>query len=359
MTRRKWLGAAAAVLVVAAVGVGPAAGQTSTDVSLAALAGSRTLIVTTPTGANLDGGELDLGTSHTGGFVTSVADINYDHVGYQVSATLSNLYLFDGSFDCAKKVNSGDLGVSFPIDAQVHDIGAIVNGLLDLEGTVNGALATLLDPTGAINTVLTTAGLDPLTGRPLSPGADDLVAQLDDTLNGVFDGADSLLPVNLSNGPPGSFAGAAAHPDCGGGAGTPTSRLLMSGEASGLGGFVQGLIDDLEALVDGISADDLVSNGVVDAAAAEAAAAAAVQQLEDDINAELAGLSLPPIALPQTSAVIDLVLERLIGVLDVANLLGQTGLGVSLPNLDATPDSAPVSGVYKGRMVVTLVDVPD
>ncbi|HWC31769.1 MAG TPA: hypothetical protein VG709_01410 [Actinomycetota bacterium] len=356
MTTRKMLGAAAAMLLVVAMGVGPAAGQTSTDVSLAALTGSRTLIVTTPTGANLDGGELDLGTSHTGGFVTSVADVNYDHVGYQVSSTLSNLYLFAGSFDCNKRVDSDDLAVSFPIDAQVHDIGAIVNGLVDVEGTVNGGLATLLDPTGAINTVLTTAGLDPLAGRPLVAG--DLTAQLEDTLNGVFDGADSLLPVNLSNGPNGSFAEPAAHPNCGGGAGTPTSRLLMSGEASGVGGFVQGLIADLEALVDGVSLDGLVSGGVVDAAAAQAAAAAAVQDLEDAINAELAGLSLAPIALPQTSDVVDLVLERLIGALDLANLIGQTGLGVSLPNLDATPDSAPVSGVYKGRMVVTLVDVP-
>ena len=354
---RKVVATAGGLFLLAAVAVGPVGAQESTDVLLAAVAGSRTLKVTTPTGADLNGGELDLGTSHSGAFVTTVTDANYDHVGYQVSATLSNLYLFDGSFDCAKNVASGDLATSFPIDSQLQDLGALVEGLVDLEGTVNGALATLLDPGGTISLILSTAGLDPLTGRPLEP-AGQVTAQIEDTLDGALDGASSLLPVKISNGSPGPFTTPASHPQCGGGGGTPTSRMLMSGDASSLGGFVQDLIDDLEALVDGIAADDLVSGGVIDAAAAEAAAAEAVQGLEDQINAELAALSLPPITLPQTGTVIDAVLDLLVGLLDTTNLVGQSGAGIAVPNLDADPASAPTAGVYKGRMVVTLVDVP-
>lgn len=354
---RKAMATACGLFLLAAVAAGPAGAQEETDVLLAAVAGSRTLKVTTPTGTNLNGGELDLGTAHTGAFVTSVTDANYDHVGYQVSATLSNLYLFEGSFDCGKKVDSGDLSAAFPINAQVQDLGALIQGLVDLQGTVNGALASLLDPGGTIGLILSTAGLDPLAGRPLEV-AGPVAAQVEDTLAGALDGASSLLPVKVSNGSPGPFSTPATHPQCGGGGGTPTSRMLMSGDASSLGGFVQGLIDDLQALVDGVTASDLIDAGVIDAAAAEAAAAEAVQGLQDQINSELAGLGLDPIALPQTGDVIDLVLDLLVGLLDTANLLGQTGVGISVPNLNAEPDSAPTAGVYKGRMVVTLVDVP-
>ncbi|MGH2725126.1 MAG: hypothetical protein ACRDI0_12895 [Actinomycetota bacterium] len=354
---RKGMATACGLLVIAAVAAGPVGAQESTDVLLAAVAGSRTLKVTTPTGTNLNGGELNLGTAHTGAFVTTVTDLNYDHVGYQVSATLSNLYLFGGSFDCAKKVDSGDLSAAFPIDAQLQDLGALVQGLVDLEGTVDGALATLLDPTGAIGLILSTAGLDPLAGRPLEITG-PIAAQVEDTLAGALNGASSVLPVKISNGSPGPFTTPASHPQCGGGGGSPTSRLLMSGDASSLGGFVQDLIDDLQALVDGISASDMITDGTIDAAAAEAAAAEAVQGLQDQINSELAGLGLPPIALPQTGAVIDQVLDTLVGLLDTANLLGQSGAGISVPNLNADPDSAPTAGIYKGRMVVTLVDVP-
>ena len=347
----------AAVLAFAALLMTPAGAQEQTDVLLAAVAGSRTLKVSTPAGANLSGGELDLGTAHQGAFVATVTDLNYDHVGYQVSATLSNLYLFDGSFDCGKRVDSGDLSVAFPIDAQVQDLGALLEGRVDLDGTVSSTLASLLDPTGAIGTVLGTAGLDPLAGRPLS-AADPVATQLEDTLAGVLDGADSLLPVKVSNGSPGAFGAAASHPTCAGGSGTPTSRLVMSGDASSPGQFVQDLIADLEALVNGISASDMVGDGTIDAAAAEAAAAQAIQGLEDDINAELAGLGLPPIAIPQTGAVIDQVLDELVGALGLTDLIGQSGAGISVPNLAAQPDSAPTAGIYKGRMVVTLVDVP-
>ncbi|HEX2030690.1 MAG TPA: hypothetical protein VHL78_04720 [Actinomycetota bacterium] len=347
----------AAALALAALLMTPAGAQEQTDVLLAAVAGSRTLKVTTPAGANLSGGELDLGTAHQGAFVTTVTDLNYDHVGYQVSATLSNLYLFDGSFDCGKRVDSGDLSVGFPIDAQLQDLGALIEGLVDLEGTVSSTLSSLLDPTGAVGTVLTTAGLDPLAGRTLST-AGAVATQLEDTVAGVLDGADSLLPVKVSNGSPGPFGAAANHPSCGEGSGTPTSRLLMSGDASSPGDFVQGLIADLEALVNGITASDMVGDGTIDAAAAQAAAAQAVQDLEDDINAELAALGLPPITLPQTGAVIDQVLDELVGTLGLTNLIGQSGAGISVPNLAAEPDSAPTAGIYKGRMVVTLVDVP-
>lgn len=347
----------AAVLAFAALLMTPAGAQEQTDVLLAAVAGSRTLKVTTPAGANLSGGELNLGTAHQGAFVTTVTDLNYDHVGYQVSATLSNLYLFDGSFDCGKRVDSGDLSVAFPVDAQLQDLGALIEGLVDLDGTVSSTLASLLDPTGAIGTVLSTAGLDPLAGRALS-AAGPVATQLEDTVAGVLDGADAALPVKISNGSAGPFSAASSHPACGEGSGTPTSRLVMSGDASSLGDFVQGLIADLEALVNGLSASGLIADGTIDAAAAEAAAAQAVQGLEDDINAELAALGLPPIALPQTGTVIDQVLDELIATLGLTDLIGQSGAGIAVPNLAAQPDSAPTAGIYKGRMVVTLVDVP-
>lgn len=354
---RKMIALLVSLLALVAVGA-PARADTSTDVLLATIAGSRTLSVTTPTGTNLDGGALDLGTSHTGAFVVSVTDVTYDHVGYQVSSTLSNLYRFQGGFNCDRKVDSADLAVAFPVDPQLQDLEAIIQGLVDLEGTVSPALADLLDPLGVINTLLVGAGLDPLVGRPLSAGADEIAAQLQDALSGVLDGADSLLPVKVSNGSAGAFGSPAAHPDCGGGAPSPTSRLLMSGNAGSLGGFVQGLIDDLAALVDGITAADMVGDGTIDAAAAQAAAAAAVQGLADDLNAQLAGLGLGPVTLPQTGGVIDQVLQELEGVLGTVDLLGQSGIGVSVPNLDASPASAPQSGVYRGRMVVTIVDVP-
>jgi hypothetical protein len=347
--------AAVAVLAVTALGLTFPAGaqETSTDVLLVTVAGSRTLNVTTPAGANLDGGEVDLGTAHTGAFVVSVADVNYEHVGYQVSSTLSNLYLDSGGPNCAKRVDSGDLAVSFPIDTQLQGLGALLEGLIDLEGTVSGGLVALLDPLGLVDAALGAAGQDPLSGRTLA-AVSDVATQLEDTLNQVLDGLDPLLPVKVGNGNPGPYTAPAAHPTCAQGAGSPTSKLLLQGDASSLGDFVAGLISDLEDLVNGVTASDLVDNGVIDAAAAQAAAAEAIQNLEDEINAVLP----VDVALPQTPAVINAVLDLLLGTLDLTNLVGQTGVGIGVPALDADPASAPQSGVYRGRMTVTLIDVP-
>ena len=354
MKKRKALVGVAlmALALVGLAGPGASAQSTSTDVVMAALAGTRTLVVTTVSGASLDGGTLDLGDAGSGAFGVAVADVTYDHVGYDVTATMSNLYRFDGTFECGKRIDSGDMAVDFPVDSTVDGLGAVVSGLVDLDGTVNGALASALDPLGIVQLALTPLGLS-ITGQDIA--IPDLPVQVSDTVDGLLDGLDDLLPVKVQKGTAGNFTAPAAHGTCAEGAGTPTQIGIMAGDASSTGDLFTSIVADLQSQVDALTGSALISGGVIDSALAEAGAAAAIAGLQDTLET-LAGIPLPPLG--TSGGAVQAVLDLVTGTLDATNLLGQTGAYLTIPTLNGDTGNAPQTGSYRGTMTVTLVDTP-
>ena len=373
---RKTLAGLTAVLVLATVGTasGGVVGvcdvgeDCPVDVTLAAVAGTRTMVVTTAAGADLNGGRLDLGTAHTGAFVVNVIDVTYDHVGYEVKGTLSDLYHITdlaaalgggpGGYDCAatSKIASSKASMAYPIDPQLLDLGAILGGTVDLAGELTGAvLAALPAP------IATLIGTLPLGGDELDLDGGSVPVSLEDLADGiekVLDGASDLLPIKIGNGATGNYTNAAAHPKCGGGAGTPTSKLIMAGtknDASGFLAALEGLLGDAVTLAG--DAQGLIDDSVADTAAVEAAAVQAIQDLEDQINA----IVDPDISLPKDdAALIAAVLDALGATLGaVFDVIGQTGTGVVVPTIGVDASDAPTSGLFGGRLTLTLMDVPD
>ncbi|MGH2652239.1 MAG: hypothetical protein ACRDHK_13635, partial [Actinomycetota bacterium] len=151
---------------IAMVGMGGANGQVDELVG-SVLAGTRALSVLSGSGADLNGGAVQLGAGREERFLVEVTDLNYDHVGYEVTAMLSNLYRRQGgAFDCDQHVEAGDVALAFPVAPSVANIGVVVEALLDVTGDLTAAAAGIasdIDPLGVIDTVVQTA-----TGQTLA-----------------------------------------------------------------------------------------------------------------------------------------------------------------------------------------------
>jgi hypothetical protein len=316
--------AAAGTLVVP---VAAFADSSTVPVTTLVATGTRTLAVTDPTGAAIGASGLPLGAGHGGALLVNVTDVNYQHAGYQVSATMSNLYPWSGSaYDFAgTPIPSSAISVDYP------------SGLLDLVN-VKSLVAPVLHLTGSV----TVGGLGvPTAINQNVDGATDSVQTLANTVTkSTLAAALADLPVTLQTGETGSFASAAglpgeptAHP-------SPTSKVLMSGAAQPP--LTSALVSALNTTYGGETAAQLVAAGLLDQ---NAVVAAVAQQL-----------GITPDLL--SSADITSIMSTLTGTVGslAGTVLGQSGSYNTMPTLSINVPSSASAGVYRGQLVVTLMD---
>lgn len=326
------------VVLLLAGGVGSA--ETVT-VSAEISGGSRTFELKTLSGGGL--GSLALGTAGERAFVSSVTDDRYDRVGYQVTATMSNLYRFaGGAFDCTLSIPAAGLGIGFLASpVAVSDVAAVLDPVWDLSGTLTGTLATTLGvASGTAVTVTGAAG-----------------TRAEHALAGVFSGAEDALPVKVAPGAGGAFTNAAAHPTCGSAASAPTSRLLMDGNGSNLAALFAWVQDRI------ISAADVGGDAAVDAAELVTSGAADESALAASTRAALASAGVSLSLLDTLIAANTVTMTQIFETLDatlrpVTSLLGQSGAYLALPKLTLAVPTGTAPGTYRGTLTVTQVDVP-
>lgn len=317
------LAAAAAVLVpIAAL-----ADSSTVPVTTVVATGTRTLNVTDPTGAAIGASGLPLGAGHGGALLVNVTDLNYQHAGYQVSATMTNLYPWAGSaYDFnGTPIPSSAISVDYP------------SSLLDL---VN--VKTLVDPVIKLTGSITVGGLGvPSAINQTVDGTTSSVQTLANTVTqSTLASALAELPVTLGTGETGSFDAAAglpgeptAHP-------SPTSKVLMSGSAQDPASAA--LVSALETTYGGETAAQLVAAGLLDQ---NAVISAVAQQL--GITPDL--LSASDISTIMSSLTGDVTAIA-------GSVLGQSGSYNTMPTLSINVPPSASAGVYRGQLVVTLMD---
>lgn len=316
-------------------------GETVT-VEASVLTGTRTLAVKSLTGGALD--SIALGTVGSTGFVADVADVRYDRVGYQVTATLSDLYGYDSdSFDCGRKIDAASFSLGFLTSpTSVTDVGALVDAVWDLAGQLTGTLATLLGV--ADGTAVTVTGV--------------AAERAEHALDGAFQGIEDTLPIKVGAGSGGAFSAPAPHSACDpSGASSPTARLVMNGNASDLTAMLDWVKNEVLDAADpnddnAVTASELVSSGSVgDATMAEAVRAG--------LQAAGVDLVLLDALIADGLVTMDDIYQALTATLrDVTELAGQTGTYLALPKLVASVPGSTPAGTYRGTMTITLVDVP-
>lgn len=325
--RRQVVLAGAAVMALAGSSLGAFADSSSVPVTTLVATGTRTLSVTDVTGASIGTNGLPLGTGHGGAFLVNVTDTRYKNAGYQVSATMTNLYPYaTNAFDFnGTPIPASAVSVSYP------------SGLLDLVN-IKSLVTPVLHLTGSLNL-----------------GALPLPISIDQTVNGTATMAQSLantvtkstlaaalsqLPVTLQTGDVGAFTSAAglpgeptAHPN-------PTSLNLMSGNAQQP--LASALVTALNTTYGGLTTQQLVTAGLVDQ---NAVISAVAQQ---------AGITPDLITNAEQTA----IMTNLTGTINAltGSVLGQTGSYNTMPALAIDVPTSIAAGTYRGQLVVTLMD---
>ena len=314
-----------AVALVAA-GMSSLASADTLTVSAATVNGSRTLAVLGDVGGT-DISTLTLGAGDTAPFATTVTDVAYEKVGFDVTARLSRLYQSDGSggFNCANFIESEALSITFADLPDLQVVDALVAPVFDLTDDVGGLLG----------------------GSVVTHAAESLYTY-------GLDLANDAAPIEVQTLSAATFTNRAAFADCsdGGstdGSGEPnvTDVLVNQGTPNDtLGTLYDAIEDDIRTTGDWATdgapntVGEYVDAGILDLAA-----------VRDTLEAAgILGLS-------------DAQIEGLTATLqDITALVGQNGLYISTPvlNLDRTEPSADTAptGVYKGEMTVTIADTP-
>lgn len=363
--------AAATTVAVAA----PALADTSVPVTVVGVGGTRQFAVEDVTGAPLTA--LNLGTGGAQPFRTHVTDSSFVPAAlggnYDVSASLSNLYLKTGSGSSASdynfnvKVPSSDVAIGFgsnPLaisglslaDLPKLSISGSLASCLNLDNTLKGILG--LSPAGAVlngntalSTLCTTLGV---LGSPVAATVDGQLQTLTPSLTDL-----TAFPTALSGATGGTFtnpsyaAGVGALDTAGAAAATSqaTSVPLMKGTTAAT--LAPSLVSDLLGKLTALSSPLTTATGsgaLAQTSAVVAALQASTTPVVSQLGAVLVGLS----AAQQSSALNDIftTLTPLAPVL--ADLQGVTGSSFAFPVLRATPKT-PVPGTYAGTLTVTFV----
>ncbi len=320
----------------------PVLGRAETvTISASVVAGTRTLAV-----KSVDGGTVSsvtLGAGGTAGFMVDVRDLAYSRSGYQVSASLSDLYQLSGStYDCTKKIPASSMAMGFlasPIS--LTDVAAVATPVWDLTGQLTGALATTLG-----------------TASPTAFSVANLAGtQAQRTRSGVYSGTESVLPVTVAAGTGGAFALPAAHAGCAPApAGSPTTRLIMSGGQQNQAALFTWVQDGFR------SAADQNSNGTITGTELLNSGSVGSSQLAEATRTALgvAGVNLALLDTLVNAGTVQMstIYAAMTATLDpITSLAGQSGTYVSLPKLTATIPTGTGAGTYTGTMTVTLVDL--
>ena len=324
-SRTRLVAAAGAITLLAGAGSAFAQGSTIT-VGATVINGTRTLNVKDVAGGAVS--SLALGTGHGGALLVNVSDINYAHVGYQVTATMSNLYPYNGSYQFNQTpIPSSAVNLSFP------------GGLLDVAN-----LSTLVTP--LIHLTDSAAPFTPLTQLNATvTGTTTSVATLASTVTQATIGTlGNELPVRIATGGGGAFTNPAGVT---GQSGTfnPTAVSVLDGTAQSLAG----LLSDLTSALNNAktTAQDFVAAGLLDQNSVLAAAAAQLGLTTD----QLTGAQITQI---MNAAATVTGLQPLAGLTD--QVLGQTGSYNTVPQLSLQVPAQQPAGNYQGELTLTLMD---
>jgi hypothetical protein len=365
--------AATTIVAVAA----PALADTSVPVTVVGLGGTRQFAVEDITGSPLSA--INLGTGGAQPFRTHVTDSSFLPTAtggnYDVTATLSNLYLKTGAGSTAADYN---YNVKVPSSAARIGFGSNplgVNGLsildlpkLSLSGTLGSCaslsgplksilglsvLGVVLGSNSALTNLCTTLGA---AGAPVTATVDAGLQTVTSTLTDL-----TKLPTALSGATGGTFtqpsyangvgafdtAGAAAA-----GATVPSSVSLMKGVTGSVldTTFATDLLSQLTGLLTG----PLTSATGVNAQTQLASVVSQLQASATPLFSQL-GAVLNALSAADQSTLINTIFTTIAPVAPVlADLHGITGSSYAFPVLNATP-TTPVAGTYGGTMTVTFV----
>jgi hypothetical protein len=150
----------------------------------------------------------------------------------------------------------------------------------------------------------------------------------------------SQLPITLATGETGAFTNPAALPGDTVSGLNATSRVLMSGTAQQP--LTTALVSAINSTLGGLTAQQLIDAGLLDQ---NTVLQAVASQLGVPTNL-LTGSDITSILTTLTGTVTGLT----------GNLLGQSGSYTTMPALSINVPSGASTGVYRGQMVVTLMD---
>lgn len=301
--------------------------SSSVPVTTVVVTGTRTLTVTDPTGASIGANGLPLGAGHGGALLVNVTDTNYKNAGYQVSATMTNLYPWSaGAFDFnGTAIPSGAISVSYPAGLlDLVDVKSLVSPVVKLTGTITlGAVPLPISISQTVDGAVTTA-------QSLA----DTVTK--STLASVL----TQLPVTLQTGDTGAFSNAAGLPGEPTSHPNPTSLNLMSGNAQQP--VASALVSALNAAYGGDTVQQLLTAGLLDQ---NAVVSAVAQQ---------AGITPDMITNAERTA----IMTSLTGTIDSlsGSIVGQSGSYNTMPALSINVPASAAAGTYRGQLVVTLMD---
>jgi hypothetical protein len=358
--------AAAAAVTLAAPSF---ADTVSLPVSVNGLGGTRQFNVEDITGQTLTA--FNLGTGGSQPFRVHVTDSSFlagaGQANYTVSATMSNLYLKNGSsHDYTVKVPSSALSINFGgnplaakglslIDLPKLTLSGVLSTCASLSPTLKSilglsVLGVVLDSSNTAVTQLCLA-LGAL-GGPVSGVVDGALQNLTPAVSSVLD-----LPTALSGATGGTFSnpsfgvGTVGEGDPAATATPATSVGLMTGTQNLTSGLVTALTSALTGALSGLpvvagsgTPAQTTVTSVINGLAASGSSA---------IDSALANVLSTLSAADQLSLINSVVsLTPLAPVL--ADIKGVNGQYFSFPVLKATPQT-PVPGTYDGTMTVTFV----
>lgn len=362
--KRATVGALAATVVI---GAGAFADTSSVSITLGVVNGQRSLQVTgidSSTGLPAGPAVLNFGPSSTSApFGVLVTDVAYERAGYDVTATLSNLYRLnaDGTSACADtSVASGGFSVDFA-SASTDGVEAVTEPFLTfIDTNINEDMTGL-----GLDTSLLTSTLG-VTVSNVAGLIQHLTTDL--TLMNVGQGTDGT-----------AFTAAASHPDCSGGAADPSDVVLQTGavntpDLSALTASALAAAADPTAAGDTVlTPSEAIAAGMLPTGATQPesvvgagdggilweATKDALFQLLKDAGITLLEADLNALT---TEVIKDLYADSTDTVSPdlVLSLVGQTGVYANVPTLKLAPNAVgdASTGLYHGVMTVTVVDRP-
>jgi hypothetical protein len=319
------IGSAAVVALTGVASTAWAGGSTTTPVTVSTTLGTRTLNLLDLTGQPIGASGLTIGTGHGGNMVVNVTDSLYQHVGYQVSAMMSDLYPYaNGAYNFnTGKIASSAVSVSYPSNLlDLSNLGNLLSPVYTLTGTLPLGLGTLTNTT--------------VTGT----------AQSVQTLTGdIVNGALAALPIKVQTGTSGAFTSPAQLSAAGAptvsSAATQLNVMTGTAQAGDLSGALAALKATIGNTTNAVPVQTLITNGYLDQSQVLAAVAQATGQLNLVMN--------------NASAVLSALSANLTSI---GTLIGQSGSYNSLPQLAVAIPSGTASGTYRGELTVTLADLP-
>ncbi len=331
----------AGLLAFVLVGMGSGALAQSITVEAQVVGGTRAHTLKTLGGDDLTA--VAFGASGSFPFLSNVTDLQYDRTGYQVTATLSDLYAWDGAdFECGTKLDASAVSLGWAVDpTSVTDVEALPSTVWDLTGQLDSTLASLLGVSDG-----TTITVTDLAGE-----------QIDRALAGVFDGLEDSLPIQVDTGTGGAFTNPAPHSTCEPAPADPaTVHSIQEGSPNDLTALFNWVTNEVTDAADVDTNGDITGTELVDSGeVTDADLAEAVRQALADAGVNLGLLDT---LLAAGDITMDDIYALLTATLDpITSLLGQTGTYLSVPELSLSVPGGVPGGTYRGTMTVTLLDV--